>query len=287
MKLLVVPDLHTKLYLFQKIKKFALEHKYDRIVFLGDYVDDWDTPPEASYNLVKELIKFKKKHPRKVISLMANHDLSYYYPTYFKCSGYNEETHSLVKDLYKTKLDGNIPIFQFAYSHDNYLFTHAGITNHFWKDLQILIKNHYPGIEKDFLLNQDMSLASKLANLLNYIWLLGLNNPDDKLFLTMAQAGGARGGLGVPSPIWADKSELTANPVPFLNQIVGHTPVNTVMTHTFKNGNKTSNTLHFCDTLSTYYEPYFGIALPIGDKSLLEMEDGLFKVIEKEEWLDD
>lgn len=285
MNILVVPDLHTKLYLFQEIKKFALKHRYDLIIFLGDYVDDWNTSPEASYNLLQELIRLKKKYPRKVILCAGNHDLSYCDPAHFKCSGYNEETHSLVKDLYKTKLDGNVPVFQFAYSLDNYLFTHAGMTNHFWKDLQILIKNHYSDLEQDFLANKGFSLACKISNLLNYIWLLGLTDPTDKLFLTMAQAGGARGGLGTPSPIWADKSELMADPLPFINQIVGHSPVKTITTHTFKNGDKSSNTLTFCDTHSLWYEPYLGITGNIGDNSLLEINDDTFRIIKKEGYL--
>ena len=41
-------------------------------------------------------------------------------------------------------------------------------------------------------------------------------------------AGPARGGRSVPSPVWADRTELEADPWAGWIQVVGHTPVPTV-----------------------------------------------------------
>lgn len=280
LKCLIVPDLHTKLWIFEKIKPLILE--YDKLIFLGDYVDDWTAPPGASYNLVKELVDFKLKYPDKIIPLLGNHDVASAFAGCFRCSGFNEQTHSLVKDLYKTRDSGNVPIFNIAYSKGNYLFTHAGITKNFWQDTLLLIKNHYPELAQ--IINLNCGLATRIANVLNYAFLKGLDNPSDKLFLTLAQVGSGRGGVSTPSPLWTDKSELIENPLPRLHQVVGHTPVGTVITTKIKK----RYSLTFCDTLSTSYDPYFGLELPFGDKSLLEIRFGqrvYKKVIKKSDWL--
>ena len=279
-KSLIIGDIHAKFWVLEKIKPLILE--YDKLIFLGDYVDDWTAPPEASYNLLKELIDLKLKYPSKIVLLLGNHDTSEAFAGCFRCSGFNEQTHSLVKDLYKTRDSGNVPIFNVAYSKGNYLFTHAGITKNFWQDILLLIKNHYPELSE--IINLETNLATKISNILNYALLKGLDDPLDKLFLTLSQIGIGRGGRQTPSPLWADKSELIENPVPKLHQVVGHTPVNTIIQTKIER----RYSLTFCDTLSTSYNPYFGLETPFGDKSLLEMRFGqkvYKKIIPKSDWL--
>lgn len=66
-------------------------------------------------------------------------------------------------------------------------------------------------------------------------------------------AGPARGGRSTPSPVWADRTELEADPWAGWIQVVGHTPVPTVT-----NAGK----LWFCDTWTD------------GDSSMLLLSDG-------------
>lgn len=267
-RVIIFGDIHCKSRIIKKAKE--LLPKYDRAIFLGDYVDDWLASPEASYNTLKELVDLKLDNPQKVILLLGNHDQSEGWAKDFRCSGFSEQTHSLAKDFYRIRNETNVPLFQVAYSKGNYLFTHAGVTNQFWKDTQLLIKNHYPELQE--LLNLESELATKISNILNYALIKGLSNPDDQLFQSLGQAGASRGGWGTPSPLWADEIDLEANSIPKLNQIVGHTPVKTITEHIVKNGDKTSHLLYFCDTFSTYYLPYLGgTCLPIGDSSLLEL----------------
>lgn len=268
LKTLIFGDIHCKPRIIKKAKE--LLSKYDRVIFLGDYEDDWLASPEQSYNTVKELVDLKLDNPQKIILLLGNHTLSEGWAGDFKCSGFNDLTHSLVKDLYRTKDSGNAPIFQFAYSKGGILFSHAGITNNFWKDTQLLIKNHYPELRE--ILVADADLATKISNILNYAFLKGLEDPRDKLFKSMSQAGASRGGWGTPSPIWADKSDLVYNSVPNLTQVVGHTPVRTVLEHIVKNGDESKHKLYFCDTMSSGYYPYLETTFPLGDNSLLEIE---------------
>ena len=85
-----------------------------------------------------------------------------------------------------------------------------------------------------------------------------------KIFNTLSQAGGYRGGFDAPSPIWADRQELIARPLKGLNQIVGHTPVRRIANHTVRNIGNTIFELIFCDTSSTYSD-----GNPYGDGSFL------------------
>lgn len=128
-KILVCGDLHAKYNILEMVKEKAKD--FDKVIFLGDYVDDWGKVPEASYNLLNSLIEWEKAEPKKVILLWGNHDLSEYYGGAFICSGYQPLVHSCVKDLYEDNLD----LFQLTYYYKNYLFSHAGLTRGWQKPL--------------------------------------------------------------------------------------------------------------------------------------------------------
>ena len=250
---LVIGDLHTKFDTLEKvISYFDDGSTIERIIFLGDYVDDWNKAPEASYNLLTRLIAFKKAYPNKVVLLLGNHDFSEWMGGKFKCSGFNPVTHTIVKPLF----DENEDLFQLAFSDGKYLYTHAGITSSWVKDIQLI---------DDLYLPHNKDNPYEWADYLN--WVLKERNNDFvayKIFNTLNRVGGYRGGFDSPSPIWADKQELIAKPLKNINQIVGHTPVKTITTHTVRNTGKTIFELIFCDTLSTYSD-----GTPYGDKSFL------------------
>ena len=80
--------------------------------------------------------------------------------------------------------------------------------------------------------------------------------------------GQARGGwdTAAPSPCWADRTELAADPLPGFRQVVGHTPVPTVLFQRSVAGVCAGNPvdLWFCDTHSLMRN-----GVPIGDGSML------------------
>lgn len=234
-KILVCGDLHTKYHIFEYVKSLAF--KYDKIIFLGDYVDDWNAPPEASWNLVNSLVEWKKTEPNKVFLLWGNHDLSEYISNAFRCAGYNPRTNELVREVFTRNRD----LFQVAYSWHDILFTHAGLTNSFAKQIGI-----------DDLEHKSSDIIANELNKLIYI-------PKD--INRLAQIGPARGGISVPSPIWVDKMELIEDYCSDLRQVVGHTPVEQISK--FEVGN---TSLVFCDTFSTKPNGEY-----IGDGSLLEI----------------
>lgn len=252
-RILVVGDLHTKFDILQRVEELA--PSYDQVIFLGDYVDDWGKVPEASYNLLQELIEFKKRSPN-VILLLGNHDLSEWFGGVHMCSGFSFRTSSLVKDLFQNNED----CFEIAYAEENILFTHAGLMAQF-ADLI--------GIEPQP--TEDMGTnAERYAKFLNTT--LHQRETNDKakthFHSSLPITGMGRGGVSdFASPLWADRRELISSPCPYLNQVVGHSPVESICEYEFSNPNNTTNFIYFCDTFSTRPN-----GEPIGDKSLLTLE---------------
>lgn len=257
MRLAVIGDLHTKLGVFHQAKELVKD--YDKLIFLGDYVDDWLAKPEDSKQILKELIALKKKYPKKITLLLGNHELSEWLGGRFKCSGYSEQTHRLVKPL----LDKHEDLFQLAEAVDGYLFTHAGLTKSWARDISMLDS------EVRALTNEE-----SWVNYLNKTFRIrNASEISEKVFSSLSFAGSTRGGSGSPSPIWADKEDFERGDLCPLNQVVGHTPV----CHVYA-----AKKIYFCDTFSESY--LYGMTLPIGDGSILTLEDGEPKILERMEW---
>ena len=126
MRVLFVGDVHTHNYMLDDVKR--LDEKYDfyRIVFLGDYVDDWLSGGLDSIETLNKVIELKNSNKDKYILLLGNHELSYLgYP----CSGHQFNYGKEIQD----KILKNIDLFDLYYSIDlgnkHYYCTHAGITN--------------------------------------------------------------------------------------------------------------------------------------------------------------
>lgn len=247
MKVLCVGDIHAKPWVVHAVEK--LKDDYDRIIFLGDYVDDWSVPPELSYDALKSVCEFYAANKSKVIMLRGNHDFSEYYgyrKREFACSGLNYATYKLCAPLYDKYWKEMVSVWTIPGNPDDpqtdYWFSHAGITSGWYKEWS----EYWDG------LSSEQKAKSSLLD-------------TEELF---SQAGMSRGGASLnPSPIWADREELVRSPKAFINQVVGHTPGKTVTCHEFKNGDGSKNRLFFCDTFSTYSN-----GMPYGDDSCLSLD---------------
>ena len=72
MKTLTVGDLHGK-----DVWKEIDTIRYDKIIFVGDYVDCFTTSNvEIKHNL-EQIIRYKKDNMDKVVLLLGNHDVQY------------------------------------------------------------------------------------------------------------------------------------------------------------------------------------------------------------------
>lgn len=190
-KVFVIPDVHLKPWMFDMAEKKMKSAKYDRIVILGDIVDDWNQ--ERNIDLYSEtferIMSFLSVHP-DTLYCYGNHDLSYIWETLE--SGYSAYARATVVDGMK-EIDAALPKGNAAYIHriDNVLFSHAGLTESF-------VRKHFGSgshVDIDYIMEY-VNMMDRL-----YMW------KDD-------------------SPIWArpQYGEMRLYPADML-QVVGHTPV--------------------------------------------------------------
>lgn len=126
MRVLAVGDIHTKLWIIHEVRKIA--ENYDRVIFVGDYADDWGKEPMDTINVWRELRVFQKTCPA-VRLVQGNHDWAYTRDVGTSSGGYSVGTQFLLdlpdnKDL-KEWLT-NIPLTARV---DGVTYSHAGITD--------------------------------------------------------------------------------------------------------------------------------------------------------------
>jgi hypothetical protein len=252
---LIVGDLHTKVELLPLIEAAAKAAAADAVVFMGDYLDEWECFDEENLQSFEVLLKWAQKQEALTL-LLGNHDIAYLddEPA-ISPSGHHHSIEADVRSLirqYKAE-------FKVATHVDGWLLTHAGLCAT-WAGAM--------GLSPDC----GVLDAKHISSLLN-----------DKLESRggreqLACVGRMRGGWSEPGVLWADSHELMADPYPGINQIVGHTPIPTCTACKTPGG----ELLGFCDTFSVRYS-----GAPIGDRSMLLLDDGrLYKVAAAEDGKD-
>lgn len=109
------------------------EKDADLIIFAGDYVSTHeDISVEDQLNNLFDILLYKEEHPDKVILLRGNHDMQHLGYYWAECCGYfrgvaNELSKKEVRDRYLRDT-------QWVYAMDNIVFSHAGITERWFKD---------------------------------------------------------------------------------------------------------------------------------------------------------
>lgn len=187
-----------------------LVDRVDKVVFIGDYTDSFHVSNVEILHNLKQIIEFKKKHGDKVELLLGNHDLQYIslFGSAFRCSGYRAEMKHDLEYLFRE----NIDLFKLCYKKDNFIFTHAGITNNWMKFAKNFLQRF--DLLDDFS-NIDVCLNNILHTSSNWI---------------LSTVGEKRGGLRYDygSPIWADRSEMVGDAIKGFTHIVGHTPIDNI-----------------------------------------------------------
>lgn len=198
MKHIIVGDLHGK----DSWKEIDIK-KYDKVIFLGDYVDSFTISDLTIYQNLQDIIKFKKRNYNKVELILGNHDIQYLYFPMYKCSGFRPTMQQQLTSLF----NNNKELFKVAYQKDNYLFTHAGATNVWYQEFLNLP-----------ILTTIKDDKDTLADLFNKVDQTGQRK-------ILHKAGHFRGGQGDGGITWADKKETSTDMLAGYHQIVGHTPV--------------------------------------------------------------
>ncbi|WP_157153948.1 metallophosphoesterase [Brachyspira murdochii] len=200
MKIAVIGDLHGK-DCWKKLLEGRFS-EFDKIIFMGDYSDDsWVRfCDEEIINNLKDVIEFKKNHNDNIELLIGNHDFQYIVG-YTTASRYRE---SYAKEMNKIFND-NANIFKPIHIENNYIFTHAGITNG-WIDY---IKNKY---------DIDNINIDNIESIVNIVY----KNDKDDCNISSFRRGGLSRFAGI---LWADTEDLLADSWAGYNQVVGHNRV--------------------------------------------------------------
>jgi len=183
MKILVIPDIHNKWFQAEEIIN---KEKPEKVIFLGDYFDDFDDTLEITEQTA-EWLKKSLTNPDR-IHLLGNHDLSYLNPEY-RCAGYSESKLFVIK-----KVGVDLSKLQHYCWVGDWLCTHAGLTREFMSSY-----NH-----------KNISIHEFLDDMIEY--------NKDRLYNCSCYRGGGDAHSGI---VWCDYDEFVD--IPNVKQIFGHT----------------------------------------------------------------
>ena len=191
MRSLIIPDIHNHT---ENADHWLRTQQHDRVVFLGDFFDDFDDTPGDAMNTARWLRD--RMEAANDIFLLGNHDASYLFPDSpeLECPGFTPQKSRAIHEVMKPQ---HWQRFQLAHFEQGWLMSHAGFHPVWMTE---------PTVEK---ILARCAKAMELANRRVIDPILG--------------AGQDRGGLQkFGGPLWMDFGSLV--PIPKINQIVGHTP---------------------------------------------------------------
>nr|WP_067057266.1 metallophosphoesterase [Mucilaginibacter sp. L294] len=203
MKHIVIGDIHGR----DNWQEINIKN-YDKIIFIGDYVDSHTLSDFAILENFKKIVSLKKRHPQKVVLLLGNHDVQYLHYPAQRCTGFRDSMQRGLTYLFNKDRD----LFQMAYQHNKYIFTHAGITNA-WYD-EFLRLPAFEGLKDE---------TNTIADLINKV------ETTTQRYLLYATSI-YRGGYSNGSFLWADYKETSIDMLNNYHQIVGHTQVQDIHT---------------------------------------------------------
>lgn len=184
------------------VKNLLPLYDYDKIIFIGDYVDSFNVENIDMKENLQDIIHLARFERDRVVLLLGNHDVQYFIPKVSGCSGFRPEMMWDFQELFQRDRD----LFHLAFQHKDWLWTHAGINEKFYGD---------------HMENKPRQGTDDWAQVLNDM----MRREENQVFQVSSYRGGASLYSG---PLWTDKNELIKEPMPGMNQIVGHTPVDDI-----------------------------------------------------------
>ncbi len=210
---IIIGDIHGLGYWREIVK----QHSDCRVVFMGDYLDPYYpiSRTELLANL-EAIIELKRQRGDEVILLLGNHDLHYFTSDMEPCMRFDFDIAEQASTLFRN----NFELFRYAHQQGNALFTHAGISD-FW------FKNDFKGDPSRDIADQ-------------------LNHPTAEQVASLCRIGESDGGEAgaVGGIFWTSREEL-ANPLHGYKQFVGHHYCQEVTTQIGLH----QNDVIFCDCL--------------------------------------
>lgn len=130
-KLLIIPDVHGRLFWQEPVKDVIDNYPEVHIVFLGDYLSPYPhehISHEEAWERFWEIDKLKMKYPERVTLLFGNHDAAAIDTSICECR-YDYENDNVLHAYFTENLD----MFDLAYEckigNKQFFISHAGLTN--------------------------------------------------------------------------------------------------------------------------------------------------------------
>lgn len=184
--------------------------QYDKIIFVGDYVDSFDISNEDIKKNLLDIIYFKKALPDKVVLLLGNHDVQYIVPNQL-CTGFRGEMAIDLEQIFRENRD----LFSMAHFEESkgvkWLWSHAGVTDGWLREA----KDHLLKPDRFHAMNRPYA-RKEINEILNWLW----ETHADVLYQIDRDSGGRSMWA---SPLWVRPRMLDEHYVKKYNQIVGHT----------------------------------------------------------------
>ena len=254
MKIISIGDIHGsnrwKFLLFGMINPTPEDTQrvmlsLDLVIFVGDYVDSYETDEPIVENL-KEIIDFKKKYQDKVILLWGTHDVYYYTMNYGRdnVTGSRDEMLHDLNQIFRQ----NYRHFQFSYQYKNHIWSHAGI-HRGWFEHYVMpkVKGNQESRFRQYLTGDE-----NISDILNLMWEL----QDDSIFMCSAKRTKGGWGKKVGGPLWAGKEEISEKPLFDYHQIVGHSNLDKITTVKSFGYHENDTSVTFIDCLRSCDELY-------------------------------
>jgi hypothetical protein len=195
---LVIPDIHLKYPIADKIlNKWSPE----KIIFLGDYFDDFYDNPKKNMEMAYWLKEKTKQYGDKLIKLMGNHDMHYRFMDNFllRCSGFTPQKCVAINQVLTKEDWAEFKLFHYE---DGIYFSHAGISPH-------IFAHPIKGLTK-------LGLETQCEEALK-----ACENGDYSMYIGAGRSRGGRQPYG--GITWLDFDD-EFEPIPNINQCFGHTP---------------------------------------------------------------
>lgn len=131
MNILAVGDIHTKIEIVETVRKYV--NQYDKIVFIGDYADDWGKGPLATLATWEAIYELQRDYPNKIVTIIGNHDYAYILPFNPGSGGYNRQTQLLLNMPEHKNIKDWLTNMPISVELDGVTYSHAGIAAQ-WED---------------------------------------------------------------------------------------------------------------------------------------------------------
>jgi hypothetical protein len=197
MKIIAIGDIHGRDIWKQIVK---VEEDFDKFIFIGDYFDTREgIDASTQIQNFKEILEFKKANPDKVFLLIGNHDFHYLKGCGETYSGYQQYAAMDINEVLQPAVTSGH--MQICHVFDEYIFSHAGLTNTWVENNEIDLYNIEESVNLRFMKNMESFKFEYGEN---------LDRSGDDV---------------TQSPIWVRIPSLFRDMVKGFTYVVGHTTV--------------------------------------------------------------